>query len=240
MNGIQEKINHFAIEISPNLRNMRDTLRDFEAVVERFLKVTPRAPRQGSWEKYASLPPEAQLGAIQGIRSQISFIEGAMASGLDAFNEVAMLDYAKRTFSLISEAGPVESVRMGDVVEIVDSNLLQVYRSYSCFSLCNYSLLELTSYPWYELYERPKRVTDDLIRFSEGLIGGKTPFVNFEDGSFPAYNLRELMTEEQEVYSIQERFAARLKSAHSGENYILSVKRIQPIAQKSGDGLAFL
>lgn len=223
---------------SKNIERMHQALRNFDSVAERFLNRGLPVPNPRSWSHFASLPETHQLDAIRGVEGQTSFIEMAMAEGLDAFDELGMLNYAKKTFSLLGDSSLSDQIRQDDIVEIVDENFIQVYRSYSCFALCNYSLLELTSYPWWELYDRPKMVTEDLISRSSLFFEGNATFMWLE-GNFPSYILRELMTEEQEAYRVQERFGAKLKSAINGQTYILSVKNIAPLDCEK-DSLSFI
>jgi hypothetical protein len=252
MNGMQEKINMFQSDQlgivntpnnsrfeSENLKQMRQALRNFESVAERFLGTSLANPNPQSWMKFASLSQDHQLGAIRGIESQAAFIQAAMEEGLDAFDELGMLDYAKRTFSLLGDSQYSNQIQKGDIVEIVDSDFIQIYRSYSCFSLCNYSLLELSSYPWWELYDRPSRVTEDLIAKSREIFEGRARILQFESEVAP-YTIRELMTTEQEMYQVQERFAAKMLSAATGKTVMLSVKRITPVPAASNSQLGFI
>lgn len=48
----------------------------------------------------------------------------------------------------------LDNIVDGDVVEIYDSNSSQLFRTINFFRVCSYTLEELYSIPWYELYHR--------------------------------------------------------------------------------------
>lgn len=50
-----------------------------------------------------------------------------------------------------------------DVIEIHTTEGLQIYRNFEMFKYCTYSLLELVSSPWTELYLRPQVVIDGIM-----------------------------------------------------------------------------
>lgn len=68
-----------------------------------------------------------------------------------------------------------------DVIEIYNKNYNQVYRSFSFFKYCCYSILDLLTYEWSELYDRPAHVNEMLFKF------GKQMFT--EDGTTMPYNI---------------------------------------------------
>lgn len=206
----------------------------FETVVGKFIGVQlPKAP-QHAWEKFSAIPEPIQMAIIQGVNFQADFAQSAMDDGLDAVNELAMLNWAKGKFGLLSEYGETSDVAEGDVVEIFDKNHIQLYRSYSCFSLCNYSLLELTSYPWFELYERPSSITNMFLDVMPKIYEGQSTFISYVD--LPEYTLREVMTDNRAAFGIKEKFMAKMRSTINGETYILSVKKIREFPAMSNAG----
>lgn len=52
----------------------------------------------------------------------------------------------------------------GDIIEVYDSNNKQVFRSYDFFKYCMYSLDELYSTPWNELYHRDEKHIAEYMR----------------------------------------------------------------------------
>ncbi len=207
-------------ELSKNINNL-DTLLGF------FLGKKLPTPSSQVRKRFLQLDKNSQDMAIRTVQGQLQFIEGAMQMGLGVNNEVAMLKYAMRTLSLLCDQSVFNEIEDGDVIEIVDQNHLQVYRSYSCFSLCNYSVMQLTAYPWYELYERSSLVTRKLIECTQKILSGEASYVSMD--YIPEYQIRELLTEDGSAFSIKEKFTAKLNCTLTGSPYILSVKRLRAV-----------
>ncbi|MGZ3712224.1 MAG: hypothetical protein ACXVBE_10725 [Bdellovibrionota bacterium] len=186
----------------------------------------PEAP-ESAWTKFFTLPVAAQVAIIRGINAQCEFGEGAKAQGIEAMNERAMFIYAKKFLCLLSDSPELEDIAGGDVVEILNVDHIQVYRSYNCFALCNYSLLELTAYPWFELYERSSHVTSELLIIMNKILSGSLRYVSHAE--MPEYTLREMMTEERAVFALKEKFMLAMKSALDKCNFLLTVKKIREV-----------
>ena len=180
------------------------------------------------------LAEETQRGLIVGINGQAEFIQGALDEGIDGFNENGMLKYAMGKLALLGDHDVLNDISSGDVVEIFDSEHRQIYRSYSCFSLSNYSLLELATYPWFDLYERSNKVEGEVINYSNSVLNGEASYVLMSE-YIKEYTIRERRTKERAVFALQEKFLKRMRSAVTKQNFCLSVKTVRELAQFSED-----
>jgi hypothetical protein len=197
-------------------------------LVERLLNLRLRQPPETAWKKFFSLPTQQRAAIEMGWIGQADFIEGAINEEVNGFDEVNMLRYALGKLTLIAGTDIVENIEKNDILEIFDENCMQIYRSYSCFALCNYSLLELGSYPWYELYERSSVVTKQLIDYCREVIEGKRGRINLGEVMAP-YSFKELLTEEQTSFEMTEKYLVRLRSPITGKSYVLSVKKVREL-----------
>lgn len=190
-----------------------------------------------------SAPTEAtqkDLFAIEaGLEAQIQFLEMALQEEVDGCDERQMLNLAMKKLGLMSLHSATNLVESTDVVEILDENFCQVYRSFSCFALSNYSISELVSIPWYELYDRPSRVEEKLHWVGGKFLSGSDNYIDLT-GEIPSYVLREKLSEEKASFLVQERFVVRLKSSLNGKNYFLTVKKIQPSSDETDDKIQFI
>lgn len=198
-----------------------------ESMVEKFVGTKASISPASAWLKFGELPEADQRAAITVMVGQAEFIRSALQNSIDSHNEVEMLKFALRKLSLLSDTNVFDEIENGDVIEIFDREYRQVYRSYSCFNLCNYSLIELTSYPFFELYERSSHVTKRLVEFCDAIINGSATYLSFS--TLPEYVLRELKTQNPSSFSVREKFVSKLVCAQTGTNYVLSVKRIEEI-----------
>lgn len=224
--------------IGATQQRLLTVLPDLERALEDFLGKPMKPSPAKALVQFGKLPLEHQEGAVKGLEGQLAFIQEAIRNGLTAYNEKSLVRMAMGKLNLFADENIVEKVGTTDVVEIFDSHHTQVYRSYSCFALCNYSIAELVSYPWYELYERPKWVEERLYSLSESIFAGRESHVDLED-KVPKYVLKETMTAEKAAFEMQDKFLSRMVSGINRETYMLSVKLVTPIETKAGN-LSFL
>lgn len=217
-----------ATYIVPGALDLLQIIPELEKNLAAFLGSSMRPSPAKVLADFAFLPPLQQEGALRVLQSQNEFVKEAIRKGLHAFNEHALVRMAMRKLNLFSDENILEQVDQTDVVEIIDSNQIQMYRSFSCFALCNYSIAELVTYPWYELYDRPSWVTDKLFELGTPVLKGDRPYQDLEE-NVPPYLIRETRTDEQSAFMVQEKFYARMMSSHTREPYLLSVKRIKEV-----------
>lgn len=208
-----------------------------ENTLEKFLGNSLPSTPEHAWFRFENLNSQHQQMALAGLRAQNAFVTEMMERGITSTDEASMLRFALSRLSLLSQEGLPYDVGPEHVVEIFDENHVQVYRSVSCFNLCNYSLLELSSYPWFELYERPPAFEQRFIEMGHKMAAGKLPYVDVSD--FPEYVIRETMTDGLEAFAIRDLFIANMRSTLNGRPYFLSIKKIRPLEEDSS-ALRFL
>lgn len=214
------------------------TLSRLETLLELITKVKPVPATPKAWERFHELPLATQSIVVNAWKDQSLFIQGALDAGLDATDEKGMLTYALGKLNLLCNFSLTNEVEAGDVIEIFNADYIQVYRSFSYFALCQYSLVELSAYPWYELYERASSVTKDLLTEVQKIYDGTATRVSFLH--IPEYTLRELLTEDRRTYLLREKFGFRLVSPITGEYYGLSVKTVREVKNDISAGPANL
>lgn len=186
-----------------------------------------------------SAAPADLLAIEKGLDAQIHFLEMVIQEDVDARDEKQMLSLAMKKLGLLSLHSATNLVESTDVVEILDENFCQVYRSFSCFALSNYSLIELVSMPWFELYERPSTVEEKLHWVGGQFLSGSDTYMDLTSVISP-YVLREKLSEEKASFLVHERFVVRLRSSLNGKNYFLTVKKIQPTSSEVENNVQFI
>jgi hypothetical protein len=76
------------------------------------------------------------------------------------------------------------------VIEIYGHDMIQLYRSLTFFQYCGYSLLDISVFEWYVLWERPRMVVDKMIDYAKVYLTTKHPTAKFD---VPRHVLRETM-----------------------------------------------
>jgi hypothetical protein len=214
----------------PNLAVPANTLfalHTLEAALSKLLGQTPKRAPVHAWERFLALPSQTRCQIEQSWKDQAAFIQAALDQNLDACDEREMLKFAASKLNLLGDSSLLERIEKDDVVEILNEHHIQVYRSFSCFSLCNYSLVELACYPWFELYERSSVISKQILDRFAHVMDGKSQFDDLSD--LPEYSLRELMTEERALFSMREKFCLKVKSALTREQFLVSVKKVREL-----------
>lgn len=78
-------------------------------------------------------------------------------------DEVSMLKMAFKVFQIEAYDDIYSKIEKGDIVEIHTMEGNQIYRNLEMFKVCSFSLLELISYPWTDLYLRSQKVVDCML-----------------------------------------------------------------------------
>ena len=60
-----------------------------------------------------------------------------------------------------------------DVIEIYSSDSRQLFRSFNFFPLCTYSMEEIYSLPWFEIYERDEGIHEQQMALLQRMLGGE-------------------------------------------------------------------
>ncbi|WP_413584625.1 hypothetical protein [Bdellovibrio sp. HCB274] len=89
--------------------------------------------------------------------------------------------------------------------EVVDTRGRQTFRSISLMDCCSYSLDELVSIPWFELFHRDQEITDRYLGFQKQLSEGTVEHTNLE-GIIPEHEVSEIFGFEKFVITIKPLF----------------------------------
>lgn len=201
----------------------------FEDELARTRQIRMRPPSAATVQKFLAAPESVRRQILAGLAASAEFLRAAHAPGVNPPrpSERRLLELALAKLGLLSDAGVREQIDDDDVIEIIDGEFRQVYRSYNCFAICNYSILDLTLYPFFELYDRHSGIMGRLMDGWNQVSSGQVAYHSYAD--VPDYHIRELRTERPKSFAMREKFLARLGSTVDGLVYILSVKKIRPL-----------
>lgn len=111
----------------------------------------------------------------------------------------------------------------GDIVEIHSTEGIQIYRNLEMFKVCSFSLLELFTLTWDELYLRARPVIEGL-REQVGTV-----FENPESGTVRCLHPQHVVTERSEhpyTIKLEFKYLSPLKSVETGQpSAVLTTKR---------------
>lgn len=142
-----------------------------------------------------------------------------------AFDESRMLRIAAARLSLLYPGEIFEEIAPDDVLEILDSEGVQRYRSLNFFSYCNYCLEDLLTHRWETLYDIPPPVQAQLEAGRKLLLSGEKSLLRAPTTA-PTYRLQERLSAERAAFTVREKCLARAVSGATGKIYLISAKEI--------------
>lgn len=193
-------------EIQPEQAGLeRDLLMEIEAFRraigsrgERIKSYTPSALMQ-----FRQKPKAAQAAIFAGFQSYSSLICSAVMEDRDAIlDERRLLKNVASRLRLVISDEIYETMEKDTIIEIYNQDFLQIYRSLRFVDLCNYSLLDLLTYEYYELYERSASVNEHLFEACGILRQTKEARSISLAQKIPRHLLRERFSEKRGVFTI--------------------------------------
>lgn len=126
---------------------------------------------------------------------------------------VTFRDNRQMTTHILKKIGMVapkdfyDRLELEDIVEIYDLNGVQIFRNFTFYEYCTYTLVELISYPWYELLERHSSVTESIGGHIMAVLGDCHDTI---PSTVPFHSVRELFSEERRLFGSRFKFFAPL------------------------------
>lgn len=145
------------------------------------LGIPNRAVSQKGIEKLATLSTSKKLEVISYLKiwSQwiCSDIEGSKVRHKHC--EKSTLRKALDYYGLDLHEDFWNTMTEDQFVEIYSPDMIQMYRSLSFLGISGYSIMDLMTTEWYHLWERPKRVTEELLKTADKYANSYVPVQRF-------------------------------------------------------------
>jgi hypothetical protein len=169
---------------NPARESYRDSLLQFHSLLEK-----PRSLK-GDYPGLAfdRLPADAKAPIAQALAEWVEFFQ--MHSSGERISDKQFLWRFLSAFRLKTHPDFFASVDDETSFEVVNTEGHQTFRSISLMDCCSYSLDELVSIPWYELFSRDQSITDKYLQFQEATTNGTLVHTNLE-GIIPVHQVSE-------------------------------------------------
>jgi hypothetical protein len=142
--------------------NMKSLL-TYLNVIQTFannLNIRLRVFDQDSLRFAASLDEKRQEDLILAVKERAEFLNSIE---IDPFkSNTHLVNYILRRLGLKCDENFIKSLKDGDIVEIYSTDNKQLFANFEFFSLSNYSLLDMVSHTWDDLFERNADITKNL------------------------------------------------------------------------------
>ncbi len=104
-----------------------------------------------------------------------------------------------------------KSISHGQVIEFYGKNMVQLYRNLHFFQFSSYSLLEISVFEWYQLWQRPSVIQDTMMKTANHVMTHMTPLLVY---GAPRHVLRE--TRDMPDRECQEHVACLVQFKYAG------------------------
>lgn len=91
-------------------------------------------------------------------------------------------------------------IQSGQLIEIYNLEMVQVYRNFEFFKQCSYDLLTLVTFPWNSLYLRPSSVTKALYARAQQILESTQETTHYH---LPPHVLKENLPNSRKVFLVE-------------------------------------
>ncbi|UXR63153.1 hypothetical protein EZJ49_08695 [Bdellovibrio bacteriovorus] len=150
---------------------------------------------------FSQLPSEGKKRVVETLRFYQDLCHSQLAEGYRINDSLSFTWRAFRRLGLVPRAELFNHIRNEDIVEIYSEDHIQLFRNFTFFDFCSYTLEELHTNEWWALFERDEEITTKIIEevrkvFSEEIRETFTP-------NIPKHVLREIRSADRLCQSME-------------------------------------
>ncbi len=147
-----------ALKYRNRLKEKCDSIRaKFGNTVELFEPVDDQV-----YIDFEKMPEAHQKSVFQILDFMEELVDVANEKKIDPVRDQQLTWYALRKLGLKIPSELFSVLESGDSVEVYTEDVVQIYRNFRFFEYCSYSIEELMTYPYYNLFERPAWLLDSI------------------------------------------------------------------------------
>lgn len=168
-----------------------------------------RKPYLDGLPYFQALSLEKKQGIVENLRFYKELCEEQISEGYKLKDNSTFVWRAFRKLGYVPRADVFNSISDEDLVEIYARDNKQLYRNFRFFECCSYTLEELYSVEWWNLYERDSAMTKKIFDAASKVMSGE-----IEESYVPGIEphlLIEIRSEERKSFMQQVRLISPLK-----------------------------
>ncbi len=124
--------------------------------------------------RFSVLNLEMKLAAIEKLGRLTDIYELTLSQGGTLRNSKMLLWTALKEFRLTFKSDLLSLVSDDDVVEVYDTNHIQIFCNMKFYEFCSYTIEDIFCRPWHELFERERsEITMTILMAAKDLFTGK-------------------------------------------------------------------
>ncbi len=156
-------------------------------------------------------------------------IDLAASAGVDLWDDVEFFRLSMSALGLSFPSDFIGKLGPEDVIEAYDLQRRQIFRNMRFMEMSSYSLLEMLSSDWTQLFERSGQITELLIQWSEKILWTENKTLELD---IPKHVIRELRSCEPQACEVRQKYFAPLFSGPNKPGGALSVCEARVLAAK--------
>ena len=177
--------------------------------------------------KFSELPVERRTAILEHITKAIVHAESAQKDRVPTHDNRQFAWWIIRDMKLRPTSDAFTNIEADDIIEIYDSNHLQIHRSFNFFRALSYTLDQIFTHEWWELYSRLPSITEAMIGTAMRLIGSKESVTMI--APFPDHWVTEIFSSSRNSSHIEPRIASTLLDSNGYVAAYLNVFRISDV-----------
>lgn len=151
-------------------------------------------------ERFSCLSLIQQKKIIQSLKIYAHFCECAVADGIDVKeNSDQFLWWTLRQLQLVPGSDLLSYVKPGMSIEIYNLEGIQIFRTLNLFKHITYSLSELLSYEWWELFSRVPAIEEEMQKWVQATLAGE---MGIRKTQLPPHEVFEILGSENKFSGI--------------------------------------
>jgi hypothetical protein len=196
--------------------------------------ISVRPFSEGSLKLFETMPREKQAAILEHFKNYMDIISSEQVhpdrTKLTTLQERSLVRRSLSHFGLSHTTGSEETVESGYLIEVYNNQNVQLYRNLEFFRHSGYSLMDVVTTEWFKLYQRPQRVTEDLLESAKQVFIHNQPVFP----KVPIHILREVYSKSRRAFLMDVKSIFPLVDVKTGQcTAILTKIKAELIAEGS-------
>lgn len=122
---------------------------------------------------FAKLPAEIQVKYLGHFRNYAEVMAETHGAGHDLRESKFLIWNMLNRLGYRAVDDVISKVTDNQIVEIYNAENIQVFRNLPFFKVCSYSIDEILSLPWWELYKRDDQISQKIFQYASQVLNGE-------------------------------------------------------------------
>lgn len=215
------------LDLSKNISDSSDFFSSIETLRRMFKRYGFEVPgyRAGDIKKFENLSAQQRMDAVNTLKNYVYIYEGAVKEEILPYNEAKFLWYSLRKWQYTPSSDLFDKIEEDDFIEVYNIENIQIHRSFNYFRLSSYSLADIFTKPWTDLYDRDVYLEKQIVGIVEKIFKGE--ITNTVFSNLDVHYIRESLSNEKRVYKVYHKYFSPLKDANGNQTAFVVLSKAE-------------